>query len=192
MKYDNKFNKHQLFDSSMKKLQDLIEACTKCSLHKSAKNKVISVGSFNPKVLFVGEAPGVGEDEIGIPFIGPSGKLLNNWIVDVGLKKEDYAITNVIKCHPPNNRNPLGSEINACSIWLREQIRTFKPKLLVAIGRIAKEFLVPGLPGVVSCSGNVYPGIFGKTLVIFHPAYSLRNGRIKPDLSALHDIIGLY
>ncbi len=119
-------------------LEQKIQKCTKCELAISSKKKVIMEGSYTPKILFIGEAPGSKENISGIPFSGASGKILRSMIENVGIKKEDYAIVNILKCHPPKNRRPYRNEINSCLHFLIGQLFLFDPKIVVLLGNTAE------------------------------------------------------
>ena len=140
--------------------------CVQCELHKSAIQKVIGKGSLTPKVLFIGEAPGKRENETGIPFVGPAGKQLDKMIEYLNLKKEDWAVINVIKCKPPSNRNPTKQEIEACKPFLDYQIESLNPKVIVLLGNIAEQAfsIVPLVKGKV----NMLSGYI--VIKVFHPA----------------------
>lgn len=160
------------------KMNRAIVTCKKCRLCRGRINAVPGEGNINAKVVFIGEAPGFEEDKQGRPFVGRSGLLLGEMINKIGLKRTDVWIGNVIKCRPPENRNPLLDEIRACKPYLEKQMELIKPKIIVTLGRFALEFLVPkakiseahGKPIRVK-SYIVFP--------IYHPAAALRNVAIK-------------
>ncbi|MDP3483480.1 MAG: uracil-DNA glycosylase [Sulfuricella sp.] len=149
--------------------------CTACELHKTRTQAVFGVGDENADWLFIGEAPGVDEDAQGEPFVGQAGKLLDNMLKSIGLKRGDNVyITNVVKSHPPDNRNPHQGEIAACFPYLQRQIELIQPKLIVTLGKIASEALLGNKATVASLRGKVhaYQGI--PLIVTYHPAYLLR------------------
>ena len=160
------------------KMNRAIVTCKKCRLCRGRINAVPGEGNINAKVVFIGEAPGFEEDKQGRPFVGRSGLLLGEMINKIGLKRTDVWIGNVIKCRPPENRNPLLDEIRACKPYLEKQMELIKPKIIVTLGRFALEFLVPkakiseahGKPIRVK-SYIVFP--------VYHPAAALRNVAIK-------------
>ncbi|RLG41834.1 MAG: uracil-DNA glycosylase [Thermoproteota archaeon] len=119
----------------MHELEEKIRSCDLCPLHAYRKNAVPGEGSLDAKVMFIGEAPGRNEDIQGRPFVGAAGKLLDQLLELAGLKREEVYITNVVKCRPPNNRDPASSEKKACQPYLEEQIRIISPKLIVTLGR---------------------------------------------------------
>lgn len=168
--------------------------CEKCELCKTRKNVVFGTGVANAEVLFIGEAPGANEDEQGLPFVGRSGALLDSYLHTIGLDREkNIYIANTIKCRPPQNRDPLPGEREACLPWLREQFKLLEPKIVVCLGRIAAQqiirpdFQVTKEHGVFIDKGGI---LFMGT---FHPAALLRNPNNKPiafeDFAALRDKI---
>jgi len=174
------------------KLRRKIEQCKKCNLYKTAANKVIGKGSLQPKVLFVGEAPGVEEDSTGIPFVGRSGKLLDRWIKFLNLSKKDYAVTNILKCRPPNNRDPEESEIKACLPFLAEQIRKLNPEIIVTLGKFATQTLLKDKTKPVSqCVGKKFSVNGFDIFPLFHPAYYLRKNIVgkTAELKTLKEIL---
>src|SRR4030042_4346757 len=123
----------------LKEINQQIRECKKCPLHETAKNKVIGKGSRKPKVVLIGEAPGLHEDATGIPFCGPAGKELDKWIEWLGLGKEDYAVLNVLKCRPPDNREPGPEEIKACRPFLHAHFQELDPDYIVTLGKTSTE-----------------------------------------------------
>ncbi len=112
-------------------LESACRGCTRCALHEGRTNCVFGVGSRTADLMFVGEAPGQKEDESGIPFVGAAGKLLDKYLGAVGIDRESVYITNILKCRPPNNRDPLNEEQKACMHWLDPQREIIRPKLIV-------------------------------------------------------------
>ncbi len=156
-------------------LKAAVAGCTACELHKTRTRTVFGVGDENADWLFIGEAPGAEEDAQGEPFVGQAGKLLDNMLKSIGLKRGDNVyITNVVKSRPPDNRNPLPDEIAACMPYLQRQIELIQPKLIVTLGKIASEALLGNKATVASLRGKVhaYQGI--PLIVTYHPAYLLR------------------
>ena len=151
--------------------------CTLCSLHKSAKNKVIGKGSLTPKILFIGEAPGKKENETGIPFVGPAGKQLDKMVEYLGLSKKDYAVINVLKCKSPGNRNPTFEEIKACKPFLKEQIKELNPKVIILLGNVSEQAIsiVPLFRGKV----NMFLGHI--VIKVYHPAALLYQASRIPE-----------
>ncbi len=155
--------------------------CTKCELCKTRTQVVFGMGTSKAEVFFVGEGPGRTEDEQGLPFVGRSGKLLDTYLDAINLSRhKNIFIANIVKCRPPENRDPLPAEREACITWLREQFRIMRPKIVVCLGRIAaqviirKDFSVTKEHGQWSEKNGIW---FTATL---HPAALLRNPRQKP------------
>ena len=118
-------------------------ACTKCELCQTRTNVVFGQGAQNAEVLFVGEGPGQSEDEQGLPFVGRSGQLLDKYLFAIDLdRSQNCYIANIVKCRPPQNRDPRPEESEACMPWLREQFRLLKPKIVVCLGRIAAQRMI--------------------------------------------------
>ena len=156
-------------------LQAAVAGCTACGLHKTRSQTVFGVGDENADWLFIGEAPGADEDAQGEPFVGQAGKLLDNMLQAVGLKRGDNVyIANVLKCRPPGNRNPLPEEVAKCEPYLRRQVELIKPKLIVSLGKFATQTLLGQEVTIASVRGRVhdYHGI--PLIVTYHPAYLLR------------------
>ena len=156
-------------------LKAAVASCTACDLHKTRTQGVFGVGDEDADWLFIGEAPGADEDAQGEPFVGQAGKLLDNMLKSIGLKRGDNVyIANVVKSRPPNNRNPLPDEIAACMPYLRRQIELIQPKLIITLGKIASETLLGREATIASLRGKVhaYQGI--SLIVTYHPAYLLR------------------
>ena len=122
---------------NMEDLKEAINNCNKCKLCKNRKNIVFGVGNENAKIMFIGEGPGADEDLKGIPFVGKAGKLMDKAFLALGIKKEDVYIANIVKCRPPNNRDPEPDEVVVCINYLRNQVIIIKPKIIVLLGRVA-------------------------------------------------------
>ena len=166
---------HEVQAMDWVELKAAVASCTACELHKTRTQTVFGVGDENADWLFIGEAPGADEDAKGEPFVGQAGKLLDNMLKSIGLKRgENVYIANVVKSRPPNNRNPLPNEIAACLPYLRRQIELIQPKLIVTLGKIASETLLGREATISSLRGKVhaYQGI--PLIVTYHPAYLLR------------------
>jgi DNA polymerase len=149
--------------------------CTRCKLHKGRRNIVFGEGNPNAALVFVGEGPGQEEDEQGRPFVGAAGQLLTDIIVKgMRLNREDVYICNIVKCRPPNNRNPEPDEIMACELFLIKQLQAIKPKIIIGLGNIAVKTLLKTKQGITSLRGTwkTYQGI--PLMPTFHPAYLLR------------------
>ncbi len=172
-------------------LEKAIEACKKCPLHKTRTRPVVGEGPLNAKIMFIGEAPGREEDLTGRPFVGRAGKVLTEVLESLGIKREDVFIGNIVKCRPPNNRDPTDKEKALCSPWLDMQISIIKPKILVALGRHSGAYLVEKYrlaKDVREVRGKLLSvsTLFGKTyiLITYHPAALLYNPRLRAPFEA--------
>lgn len=159
-----------------------VKGCQKCGLAAGRTNTVFGVGSATARLVFVGEAPGFHEDQQGIPFVGRAGDLLTRMIAAMGLSRETVYICNVLKCRPPNNRDPAADEISACSPYLFEQLRQIGPEVIVALGAPAARTLLETGLGIGKLRGTFHefrlPNSEGHVIPLmptYHPAYLLRN-----------------
>jgi len=157
-------------------IKKAVPACVACGLHKTRTQTVLGVGDENADWMLVGEAPGAEEDRLGEPFVGQAGKLLDNMLAALKLKRgEDVYIANVLKCRPPGNRNPEPDEVAKCTPFLRQQIALVRPKLIVAMGRFAAQTLLATDASIASLRGRVFSYEGVPLVVTYHPAYLLRN-----------------
>jgi DNA polymerase len=157
-------------------LKAAVKGCTACGLRAGCRQTVFGVGDERARWLFVGEAPGAEEDRIGEPFVGQAGKLLDNMLAAIGLERgEDVFIANVLRCRPPNNRDPAPEEIEKCAPFLRRTIALIQPKLIVAMGRPASQTLLNTDATIGSLRGRVFQYAGVPLVVTYHPAYLLRN-----------------
>lgn len=155
---------------------DLGPDCQRCKLSGlGRKNVVFGVGNPNARLMFVGEAPGANEDRQGEPFVGRAGKLLTRIIEAIGLTREDVFISNILKCRPPNNRNPEPDEIAECVPFLERQVAAIQPKVIVGLGKFAGQFLANSKTPISRMRGNWYQYQGIPLMPTFHPAYVLRN-----------------
>jgi DNA polymerase len=163
-------------------------ACTKCGLCSTRTNAVPGVGSAKSGIVFVGEAPGADEDARGEPFVGRAGELLTqmitgmndrNLIPGVPLSRETVYIVNVLKCRPPENRNPLPHEIEMCSPYLMRQLEALQPRIICCLGKFAAELLLQVKGTIASMRGKTYRWRGAKLIVTYHPAYCLRSPSAK-------------
>ena len=162
-------------------LERRVNACTRCTLSQKRTNAVPGEGSRSADVVFVGEGPGFHEDQQGRPFVGPAGRLLDELLASVGLDRKDVYITNMIKCRPPNNRDPLPGEIEACKPFLDEQIEMIAPKVIVALGRYSFSKFFPDEPiGKARGKPRRWNGLI--VYPMYHPAAALRNGSLRSAL----------
>jgi len=158
-----------------------VSTCTRCELHKQRTQAVFGVGDRTAQWLIIGEAPGADEDCQGEPFVGRAGKLLNNMLLAIGLKREEVYIANIVKCRPPNNREPAPEEAQTCAPYLARQIALIKPKIILAVGRIAAQNLLKSDRPVGTLRGKrFYYDETGIPIVVtYHPAYLLRSPQEK-------------
>src|SRR5229473_610903 len=156
-------------------LRARVAACTRCALCNTRTQTVFGVGSQTADWLIVGEAPGAEEDRQGEPFVGRAGQLLNAMLFAIGLKRQEIYIANVLKCRPPNNRDPQGVEVGCCEPYLLRQIELIAPKIIIAMGRFAAHSLMKTDMALSKLRGKrlAYHGI--PLIVTYHPAYLLRN-----------------
>lgn len=164
---------------SLAELETLAKDCTQCRLHQGRTHVVFGIGNPHAELMFAGEAPGRDEDRQGEPFVGRAGQLLTRIIEAMGLKRQDVYIANVIKCRPPNNRNPEADEIARCEPYLIRQIELVKPRLIVALGTFAAQTLLQTKLPISQLRGrfHTYQGV--KLMPTFHPAFLLRNPERK-------------
>jgi DNA polymerase len=154
---------------------DIGPDCSRCKLHTLGRKQVVfGVGNPNADLMFVGEAPGADEDIQGEPFVGRAGQLLTKIIEAINLRREDVYIANVIKCRPPQNRNPEPDEVAKCTPFLLRQIELIEPKLIVAMGRFAAQTLLASDASIASLRGRVFSYEGVPLIVTYHPAYLLR------------------
>jgi uracil-DNA glycosylase family 4 len=157
--------------------------CTRCKLHALGRRQIVfGVGNPDADLMFVGEAPGGDEDIQGIPFVGRAGQLLTKIIEAIGLKRDDVYIANVIKCRPPQNRNPEPDEVQTCQPFLFRQIDIIKPKVIVALGKFGAQTLLETSDPISRLRGRVYEYRGAKLIPTFHPAYLLRNPSSKREV----------
>ena len=162
--------------------------CTRCPLAQGRTRVVFGVGDPDADLMLVGEAPGYHEDQQGEPFVGPAGKLLDRLLADIGRKRSQVYIANVLKCRPPGNRDPQQPEIDACSDYLRQQLTLVDPKVVVTLGNFATRLLLKRDVGISRLRGQVYPWWNRYLVPTLHPAAVLRSGdhlleQIKADFA---------
>jgi DNA polymerase len=166
-------------ETTLSSLEKTVSGCIACPLHESRTQTVFGVGNPRTKVLFIGEAPGRDEDLKGEPFVGRAGQLLNKILAAIELKREDVYITNILKCRPPNNRDPQEGEVRECENYLKRQIVLIQPTVICALGRVAAQWLLQtNAPLSTLRAGEYYyEGI--RILPTYHPAALLRNPNFK-------------
>ncbi|NQT32912.1 MAG: uracil-DNA glycosylase [Candidatus Omnitrophica bacterium] len=175
-------NKPTKKNITLPELKEKVSACRRCSLAETNTNYVFGDGNPKADLMFIGEAPGREEDKQGLPFVGRAGKLLTMIIEAIGLKREDVFIGNILKCRPPDNRNPLPDEIAMCSPYLIKQVELIKPKVIFALGKFAAQTLLNTETPISKLRGKFYDYQGIKLMPTYHPAYLLRNPGAKKDV----------
>ena len=162
-------------------LDSLIRSCILCDLHKTRKLAVPGTGSGISGLMLIGEGPGFYEDKQGLPFVGRAGKLLDKLLKEISISRKDVFITNVVKCRPPNNRDPLPQELEPCTPYLEKQIKIFYPRVIVTLGRFSLSHFLPSEK--ISTSRGRPVNWQGKILFpVYHPAAALRNPQLAETL----------
>ena len=156
--------------------------CPRCKLSSSRTRMVMGQGNPRACLMFVGEAPGADEDQQGLAFVGRAGQLLTKIVESIGLSREDVFIANVLKCRPPENRNPEPDEVEACLPYLREQIRLIAPRIIVTLGGFATQAILETDLSVGKLRGRFHPLGAIRVMPTYHPAYLLRNPASKRDV----------
>ena len=167
--------------SALDQLAREVVACQKCELHRFRQQTVFGQGNVGADWMVVGEAPGAEEDKQGQPFVGRAGTLLTAMLASIGLSRDDVFIANVLKCRPPENRDPLGEEVRCCSPYLIQQIDLIRPKIILAMGRFAAQVLLETTEPIGQLRGKIHEWGVTKTplIVTYHPAYLLRSPLAK-------------
>ncbi len=165
--------------------QELESACSGCQkwpLGATRTNIVIGTGNKNADIMFVGEAPGADEDRTGIPFVGAAGKHLDKFLAAVGINREDVYIANILKCRPPNNRDPLPEEQDICIKYLREQVKLIRPKMIVCLGRISAMRLIDPEFRITKMHGQFFKKGDFHICAVYHPSALLRDASKNEDM----------
>ena len=162
-------------------LEDECKNCTKCKLCSNRHNVVIGTGNKNARIMFIGEGPGADEDMQGIPFVGKAGRLMDKAFQGVGIKREEVYIANIVKCRPPNNRNPEKDEADCCKEYLESQIKLVNPEIIVLLGSVALKNILGEEYGITASRGKWIEKDGIKYLATFHPAALLRDESKKID-----------
>ena len=178
-------------------LRRMVEVCTQCPLHRGRNRTVFGVGPQPAPFMVIGEGPGAQEDARGEPFVGRAGRLLNSMFFALGVPRDAVYIANIVKCRPPNNRDPRPDEVASCAGWLRRQIELVRPRAILAVGRVAAQNLLSSTLSLGRLRGSVHH--YGSpplpVVVTYHPAYLLRSphdkGKAWQDLKRLRDLIEL-
>ena len=166
---------------SLDKLNDVVKKCTNCKLAGNRTNTVFGVGNPKADIMFIGEGPGADEDKEGEPFVGKAGKLMNQAFLGIGIKRDSIYIANIVKCRPPNNRNPELDEVNSCLNYLRNQVMLIKPKIIVLLGSVALQNVLGKEYKITSSRGKWIEKKGIMYLPTFHPAALLRDENKKID-----------
>jgi len=184
---------HSKMGSDLKKVKDEVLRCKKCQLYKTRIHPVIGQGNHQAKICLIGEAPGANEDKTGWPFCGQAGKVLDELLDSTGIKREEIYITNILKCRPPGNRNPLKNEIDACSDYLLRQLVIIKPEAICCLGNFATQFIMEkfDLSDKVASIGRIHGQAFSASrkgygqlhiIPLYHPAAVTYNIGMKETL----------
>lgn len=168
--------------STLKDIQTELGDCQRCKLHRTRRTIVFGEGNEKAKLMFIGEGPGYDEDVQGKPFVGKAGQLLTRIIQSMHLQREEVYIANIIKCRPPQNRNPEPDEIESCSPFLLKQIDTIQPRVVCALGAFSAQTLLKTMAKISALRGKVYDLDNIKVIPTYHPAFLLRNPEKKKDV----------
>lgn len=185
----------KIVDDTLLRIREDLGECTRCKLHKHRHTIVFGDGNPKAELVFVGEGPGADEDAQGLPFVGRAGKLLTQMIEAMGMQRKDVYICNVVKCRPPENRQPEEDEISTCSPFLLRQIDVIAPKVIVCLGAVAAKTLLETNRGISQFRGQWLEFRGRKLIATYHPAYLLRNpnakGEVWKDLQKVMVVLGL-
>ncbi len=170
-------------EETLAQIASEVSVCTLCALHKTRNKAVPGEGPANAEIMLIGEGPGFNEDQQGRPFVGAAGNFLNELLAQAGLKRTDVWITNVVKCRPPSNRDPLPDELASCNQYLERQIAAIEPKIIITLGRFSMGKYLPGVKitqvhGQMKRIGNRF------VIAMFHPAAALHQAALKPAILA--------
>jgi len=160
-----------------------VAVCTRCPLHHSRKKAVPGEGPAHAEIMLIGEGPGFHENEQGRPFVGAAGQFLDQLLAQAGLKRTDVWIGNVVKCRPPNNRDPLPEELAACDVYLERQIAAINPKIIITLGRFSMAKFMPGAK-ISAVHGQMRRIGDRFVIAMFHPAAALHQAALKPAILA--------
>lgn len=160
-----------------------VMVCTNCALHASRKKAVPGEGPAHAEIMFIGEGPGFHENEQGRPFVGAAGQFLDQLLAQAGVTRRDVWITNVVKCRPPQNRDPLPEELEACDVHLRRQIEAINPSIIVTLGRFSMNRFLPGAK-ISAVHGQMRKVGERYVIAMFHPAAALHQASLKPAIMA--------
>lgn len=179
-------------EETLAQLAKEVSVCTKCALHESRKKSVPGDGPADAEIMFIGEGPGFHENEQGHPFVGASGKFLDQLLAQAGVTRADVFIANVVKCRPPDNRDPSTDELAACDTYLEAQIKTINPSIIVTLGRISMGKFFSGVK-ISAVHGQMQKVGERYVIPMFHPAAALHQSALKPailaDFAKLPDLL---
>jgi uracil-DNA glycosylase len=178
--------------AELQQLHTTIRACTLCGLSATRTQAVPGTGPVPSEIMIVGEAPGFNEDMQGLPFVGAAGKLLDTLLGQIGLNRQQVFIANVLKCRPPQNRDPMPHEAEACLPYLRRQFALVRPKAVLILGRHALERMLPGVGGISRVHGQIFMRGGVAFMPCYHPAAALHNGGLLSDLQQDFDRVRQY
>jgi len=179
--------------NNWEELEDVVKQCRKCRLCENRKNVVFGVGNREADIMFIGEGPGADEDAQGEPFVGKAGKLMNMAFDMLGIKREEVYIANIVKCRPPNNRNPQDDEAESCLDYLRNQVILVKPKIIVLLGSVALKNILGKEYGITASRGKWLERKGILYMPTWHPAALLRDENKKIDfIKDLKQVIKRY
>lgn len=170
-------------EETLAKIAGEVSVCTKCVLHKSRKKSVPGDGPANAEIMFIGEGPGFHENEQGHPFVGASGKFLDQLLAQADVTREEVFIANVVKCRPPGNRDPLPDELATCDMYLEAQIKAINPSIIVTLGRISMSKFFSGVK-ISAVHGQMQKVGERYVIPMFHPAAALHQSALKPTILA--------
>ena len=189
-------------DKKLKQIRDGVVNCQKCSLYQIRILPVVGQGNHAASIVFVGEAPGQNEDKTGRPFCGQAGGILDELLAFIGQPRESVYICNILKCRPPQNRNPLENEIQACAPYLEQQLEAIRPKVIAAMGNYAAAFILKKyglenkIEGISKIHGKVFETetSFGQVKIIplYHPAVAVYNANMKETLKSDFKVVKKY
>jgi len=170
-------------EETLAKIAGEVSVCTKCVLHESRKKSVPGDGPANAEIMFIGEGPGFHENEQGHPFVGASGKFLDQLLAQADVTREEVFIANVVKCRPPGNRDPLPDELATCDMYLEPQIKAINPSIIVTLGRISMSKFFSGVK-ISAVHGQMQKVGERYVIPMFHPAAALHQSALKPTILA--------
>ncbi len=195
----NNFMSKTEIDNQLKKIKDKVLKCQKCLLYQTRKFPVIGQGNHQAKIVFIGEAPGASENLTGVPFCGTAGKILDELLESMNIKRNDIYIANILKCRPPGNRNPEKKEIESCTPYLEKQIEIINPKVICALGNFSTGFILEkyGLKDQIQGISKIHGNIFDpanksgdlKIVSFYHPAAAAYNSNMKEVLKKDFEVL---